>query len=156
MRSKNVAWSHCRRIHQRLMNCATLRTMNYSAKLFDCRTMYSTHYYHRYPPPHNAITSDTVRTPYSLNIQHNYPILISQHACYIRTHIRLSSLVYFFCYCLFATSCWPAFCHAVINELAYWLINWLSIRLNDQNVIPYYSTTTLTRTTAERHLRHRS
>jgi len=36
-----------------LMNCTTLRTMNYSAKLFDCRTMYCTHYYHHHPPPHN-------------------------------------------------------------------------------------------------------
>ena len=85
-----------RRIHRRLMNCATLRTMNYSAKLFNCRSMYCTHHYHHHPPPHNAITSDTVRTPYScLNIQHNYPILISEHACHIRTHVRLSSLVYF-------------------------------------------------------------
>ena len=39
--------------HQRLMNCATLRAMNYSAKLFDCRTMYCT-YCHHHPPPHNA------------------------------------------------------------------------------------------------------
>jgi len=40
--------------------------------------------------------SDAVRTPYSCpNIQHGYPILISQHARYIRTHIsRLSSLAY--------------------------------------------------------------
>jgi len=30
--------------------------------------------FHSHPPPHNAITSDIVRTPYScLNIQHNYP-----------------------------------------------------------------------------------
>jgi len=70
--------------------------MNYSAKLFDCQTMYCTHYYHHHPPPHNAITSDAVRTPYScLNIQHNYPSLISQHATYTRTHIRPSSLAYF-------------------------------------------------------------
>jgi len=54
------------------------RTMNYSAELFDCWTIYCTHYYHHHSPPHNAITSDTVRTPYScLNIQHIYPVLIS-------------------------------------------------------------------------------
>ena len=47
------------------MNCATLRTMNYSAKLIDCRAMYCTHDYHHHPLPHNAITSDNVRTPYS-------------------------------------------------------------------------------------------
>ena len=87
--------------------------MNYSAKLFDCRTIYCTHYYHHHPRPHSAITSDTVRTPYSW-----------------RTHnIRISSLAYhldmlfsYQLYCLFASSCWPAFCHAVINE--YWLIYW--------------------------------
>jgi len=77
-----------RRTHQRLTNCATLRTMNYSAKPIYCRTIYCTHvnslkqslkhYHHCHELRHNAITSDTVRTPYScLNIQHNYPTLIS-------------------------------------------------------------------------------
>ena len=37
------------------VNCATLRTMKYSAELFNCRTMYYTHYYHHHPPPHYAI-----------------------------------------------------------------------------------------------------
>ena len=52
---------HCSLDLRRLMNCATLRTMNYSAKLFDGRTTYCTHYYHHHPPRHNATTSDTVR-----------------------------------------------------------------------------------------------
>ena len=50
-------------------------------------------------------------------------------------HIRLSSLDYFldllfsyWLYCLFASSCWPAFCHAIINE--YWLIGIGSKRLH--------------------------
>ena len=49
-----------------------------------------THYYHHHPPRHNATTADTVRTHYScLNTQHNYPTVISQHACYIRTQSQL-------------------------------------------------------------------
>ena len=36
------------------------------------------HYCHHHLPPHNAITEDIVRTLYGcMNIQHNYPILIS-------------------------------------------------------------------------------
>jgi len=72
-----------------------------------------------HPYAHNAITSDTVRTPYScLNIHHNYPILISQHACYnIRTHIRLSSLAYHLDMLFFflrPTNC-IAFLHRVVG-----------------------------------------
>jgi len=41
--SKHGNLDIARRTHQRLTNCATRRTMNYSAKLFDCRTIYCTH-----------------------------------------------------------------------------------------------------------------
>ena len=68
----NVLDTACR-IHLHLMNCATMRMMNYLAQLFNCRTTYSAHYYHHHPLHHNAVTIDNVSTPYSCpNIQHNY------------------------------------------------------------------------------------
>jgi len=38
--------------------------------------------------------------------------IIGQYACYIRTHISLDSTLY----SLLFKTCWPAFCHALINE----------------------------------------
>jgi len=73
-----------------LMNCAILQTMSYSTRLFYGRTMYCTHYYHLYPPRHNATTSDTELTPDCCpNTRHTYPIVFFLHACYIRIHIRV-------------------------------------------------------------------
>jgi len=79
-----------RRTYRRLMNCVILQTMSYSATSFYGRTMYCTHYYHFYPPCHNATTSDTELTPDSCPYtQHTYPTVTFLHACYIRTHIRI-------------------------------------------------------------------
>jgi len=78
-----------RRTYPRLMNCVIKCRRCHLATLSYGRTMYCTHYYHLYPPRHNATTSDTEFTPDCCpNTQHIYPTVTFLHTCYIRTHIR--------------------------------------------------------------------
>jgi len=54
---------YCSRTCRRLMNCVINCRQCHLATLSYGRTIYCTHYYHLYPPRHNAKTSNTELTP---------------------------------------------------------------------------------------------